>query len=334
MLSVVITNYNGAALLQKNLPKLFSLLEKTKHEYEVIVVDDKSTDGSLTVLNDCRLQNAELRIIEKEKNEGFASTVDLGIRSAKGDHVFTLKTDSIPEKEDYFDLMLAHFLKNEKLFAVTAALKTIENGKEEIRGRGIITFAKGFFLHFRTHEDYHNWLKSSRVGAALAAAHKRAGTSPAPTDLFSSWPDGSASVFNKKIYEKLGGFDSLYNPFYWEDTDLGYRAWKSGYEVEFEPKAILLHDHEQGVIAKSYDEVSRRRITLRNQFIFTWKNSDLKYFLIHHVWLVYHLLVALRNHDWDWFYSFWQALVRIPTIWKKRIVQEKIYTKSDEEILS
>lgn len=114
MISIVITNYNGAHLLKKNLPKVLSLLEKSKLEHEIIVVDDHSTDDSLTVLTTLSrggLVNGSnrLQVISKEKNEGFASTVDMGIRAAKGEYVFTLKTDTVPEKPEYFQLLLDHF---------------------------------------------------------------------------------------------------------------------------------------------------------------------------------------------------------------------------------
>ncbi|PJE58197.1 MAG: glycosyltransferase family 2 protein, partial [Candidatus Portnoybacteria bacterium CG10_big_fil_rev_8_21_14_0_10_36_7] len=42
----------------------------------------------------------------------------------------------------------------------------------------------------------------------------------------------------------LNGFDELYSPFYWEDIDLSYRAWKTGYTVLFDPQVLVEHHHE------------------------------------------------------------------------------------------
>ncbi|MBI3558939.1 glycosyltransferase family 2 protein [Candidatus Gottesmanbacteria bacterium] len=151
MISVVIPSFNSAKLLQKNLPRLIKLLNSSKLNFEIIVVDDASTDKSVNLLRSHLANQGEtfLRIIENPKNLGFASTVDRGIRAARGEIVFTLKTDSLPASPDYFKLMLKHF-KNKQVFSVTAALKTMENGKEEIRGAGEIYFEKGFFLHRRS----------------------------------------------------------------------------------------------------------------------------------------------------------------------------------------
>ena len=52
---------------------------------------------------------------------------------------------------------------------------------------------------------------------------------------------------------KLGGFDGLYDPFYWEDIDLSYRAQKSGYKVIFEPKSIVTHEHEKGTVKEMFE---------------------------------------------------------------------------------
>ncbi len=282
MISVVIPNFNSATLLKKNLPRLLELLKKTKLEHEVIVSDDASTDGSLEYLKSLEPSHQNLVTLRSFVNTGFAGNVDRGIRAAKGEIVFTIKTDAIPESSDYFKLMLKHF-ENPKVFAVSAALKTVENGKEEIRGNGEIYFEKGFYLHRRRHP-----------GARRA--------------IGSSWSDGSASAFRKDLYLKIGGFDHAFNPFYWEDVDLGFRAWKAGYEIHFEPKAILLHNYKSGAISCHYSPEQIKIISLRNQFIFTWKNADFKHKLLFFLWQPYHLAVALKNKDWDWFKACWQAI--------------------------
>lgn len=304
MISVVIPNYNSADLLKKNLPRLLELLKKSKLEHEVIVADDASTDDSLKVLADF-----PVRTVTSNKNTGFAGNVDRGIRQARGEVVFTLKTDSIPAEADYFKLLLKHF-DDPKVFAVSSALKTTEDGKEEIRGCGEIYFQKGFFLHRRG--------PSTQLG----------------TSLHSAWADGGASAFKRDLYRKIGGFDSLYNPFYWEDTDLGYRAWKAGYEVHFEPKASLLHNYESGAIARHYDQRQVKTISQRNQFIFTWKNADLKHLLLYFLWEPYHFAVALKNRDGNWFKAYWQASAKFLIIMRQRLWQKMVTKLSDDLALS
>ncbi len=287
MISIVIPNFNSEKLLAKNLPKLLDLLKKAKLKFEIIVVDDASTDESVGLIRSPLANQGEtfLKIIENPKNLGFASTVDAGIRAARGEIVFTLKTDSLPESPEYFRLMLkkVHPLKKDEpsekqVFSVTAALKTIENGKTEIRGAGEIYFEKGFFLHRRKN------------------------------DTSTDWPDGSASAFRKDLYLKLGGFDKIYDPFYWEDVDLGFRTRKVGYLCFFEPKAVLIHEHESGAISRHYSPEQIKEISLRNQFIFTWKNGNLKQRLLCLFWGPYHCLIAFKNRDW----VFFRAIVNFP----------------------
>ena len=301
MISVVVPNFNSAALLKKNLPRLLELLGKSGLEYELIVADDASTDDSLKIVEAIE---SDIKIVRSVKNTGFAGNVDRGIRAAKGGIVYTIKTDAIPEKAEYFKLLSAHF-KDPRVFAVSAALKTKENGKQELRGSGEIYFEKGFFLHRRGNDSA----------------------------IMTAWADGSASAFRRDLYLKIGGFDGLYNPFYWEDTDLGYRAWKAEYKIDYEPRAVLLHDFESGVIAGHYTKKQIETISLRNQFIFVWKNGDFKHILTYFLWEPYHDLVAVKNRNWAFFEAWWQAALCLPGILVARWRQKALVKLSDDQVL-
>lgn len=303
MISVVIPNYNGEGLLKKNLPKILELLKESKLEFEIIVVDDASTDDSRSVLEPFARPGLA-NIIYRRQNGGFPVAVDQGIREARGEIIFNIKNDAVPLKSDYFKLMLEHF-KNKEVFAVSAGLRTVENNKEEIRGSGVIYFEKGIFKHGRGSNE-------SKITA---------------------WADGGSSAFNKAIYLKIGGFDPVYRPGYWEDVDLGYRAWKAGYRVDFEPQAVLLHDFESGVFKKKYGERQIRLINLRNQFIFTWKNADFSNLLKFFQWEIYNHLAAVKSGNHDFIKAYWMAVLRLPEIIKSRIFQKKINKFTDSEVL-
>lgn len=294
MISVVIPNYNGEKLLAKNLPKILEFLEKSKLEFEIIVVDDKSEDNSLGFLR----KQKGIRLIEREENGGFPVSADQGIREAKGEIVFVLKNDVVPEKADYFSLVLKHF-KDPEVFAVSSAIKTQENGREEIRGTGEIYFEKGLFKH-------------------------RRGSNEAK---ISAWPDGGSSAYKRDFYLKIGGFDPVFRPGYWEDVDLGYRAWKAGYKVRFESKAMLLHDFESGVYKKKYGEGQIKLINLRNQIIFTLKNADFKNLILHLAFLILNL--RIRN----FFKAYLLAMRRLSEIIKSRIGQKQVDKLTDLSVL-
>ena len=80
VVSIVIPNFNGEKILEKNLPKVIKAVGSS----EIIVVDDASADDSLRILNNFKLR---IRIIKNEKNLGFASTVNKGVREAKRKNV-------------------------------------------------------------------------------------------------------------------------------------------------------------------------------------------------------------------------------------------------------
>lgn len=300
MISVAIPNFNSGDRIVKNFPKLFDLLRKSKFDFEVLVIDDCSTDDSVFKLeNYLEFEDWSLRILKKSSNTGFGMTVDRGVREAKGEIVFVLNVnDILPEKPEFFKLMLEHF-KDPKVFSVAAKKREAKD-----HGCGEIYFEMGFFLHRR----------ADKIGK------------------FSAWADGGAQALRKEYYLKIGGFDPLYK-FYWEDVDLGYRAWKAGYEVHFESKAILLHQKKEGPIAKYYNGRQRRIMNLRNQFIFTWKNSDLKRFFLAFLWLPYYLSIALKNGDWDFLMAYLQAKRQFLKILTARFRQKKVTKLSEDQVL-
>lgn len=296
--SIVIPNYNGKEILRENLPKIFDAVG----DAEIIVVDDASTDGSLEVLGSFK---EEIKVIKNEKNLGFSLTVNRGVKQAKGEVIILLNTDVVPEK-DFLNPLLYHFSDN-NIFAVGCMDKSIENGKIILRGRGIGCWKKGFFVHARGEVDKTNTL----------------------------WVSGGSGAFRRSIWEKLGGFDELYSPFYWEDIDLSYRAIKSGYKILFESKSIVIHEHEKGAIKSTYSDFDVKVIAYRNQFIFVWKNiTDFFLRLDHLRWLPYYFLRAFLKGDIALIKGILNALILLPKIIKYKDIEKKLFILKDKEILT
>lgn len=318
-ISIIIPNYNGQDLLKKNLPKVFEAISLYKNgKAEIIVIDDCSTDNSIEGIKslELKIQNylstlssrpkgsLKLKIIRNEKNMGFSSTVNKGVKEATGDLILLLNTDVVP-KNNFLDPLVKHF-KDEKVFAVGCMDKSIEDGKVILRGRGIGTWKRGFLVHSRGEVNKTNTL----------------------------WVSGGSGAFRKSVWDYLGGFDELYNPFYWEDIDLSYRALKSGYRILFEPKSIVVHEHEEGAINSTYSNFKVKTIAYRNQFIFVWKNAtDLNLQFSHLLWLPYHFLKALIEKDLAFFKSFLMVFFLLPKIIKHSIEDQRLFVKSDKEVM-
>jgi len=295
--SVVIPNYNGEEILGKNLPKV---LEAAK-DAEIIVVDDASVDGSLRVLNNFK---TKIRVVKNEKNLGFSSTVNKGVREAKGEIVILLNTDVAPEK-NFLAPLLSHF-KDDSVFAVGCLDKSIEKNSTVLRGRGVGYWKRGFLIHSRGEVD-----KASTL-----------------------WVSGGSGAFRKSIWGKLNGFNELYNPFYWEDIDLSYRAVKSGCKIIFESESVVIHEHEEGAVKERFPSSEIKAIAYRNQFIFVWKNAtDLDLQLIHLLWLPYHFVKACLRRDLAFFKGFFSAFALLPKIIKSSIEDQKMFVLKDSQIM-
>jgi len=310
-ISVIIPNYNGENLLKENLPKVLDALKDYKKgKIEIIIPNDPSTDNSKDVIHAFISSIKEKHIVgktvdNKNKNEGgFSKNVNRGVKLATGDVLILLNSDVIPHK-GFLEPLLKHF-EDEQVFAIGCMDESIEDGKTVLRGRGVGKWQRGFLTHQAGKLDKHNTL----------------------------WVSGGSGAFRKSAWDKLQGLDPLYNPFYWEDIDLSYRAIKSGYKTIFEPKSVVTHEHEKGAIKSKFKSDLVKKITYRNQFTFVWKNiTEPRLLLSHIAWLPYYFIKAFLSGDWVFFSGFYLALMRFPKVMQSRRVAQKLFVKSDTTIL-
>lgn len=296
--SIVIPNWNGAYLMCKHLPKVIAASEGA----EIIVADDCSSDESLELL---REKFSAVRVVANKKRQGFAGNVNSGVAKAKGDIVVLLNTDVEPEK-GFLKPLLPHF-NDPKVFAVGCLEKSYDSGGIVLRGRGEAKWRRGFFEHSRGEVD-------------------RSDT---------AWVSGGSGAFRRSIWNKLGGMDTLYSPFYWEDIDLSYRALKAGYKLAFEKKGVIGHYHEEGKIKSEFTPADVKRIAYRNQFTFIWKNlSDPTWLLLHCLWTPLKIVRAALTGDMLMFEGYLWALARLPRIFLSRIRTSAHWRTSDRDIFS
>ena len=310
-ISIIIPNYNGAELLKKNLPKVVEAVSGYKDgQVEIIIADDPSTDGSQEVITTFRENLHEKNIVAKtisNKNPeeaGFSKNVNRGVSLATGDILVLLNTDVAPHK-NFLEPLVKRFT-DETVFAVGCMDESIEENKTVLRGRGVASWQRGFIVHKAGNLD--------------------------KDDTF--WVSGGSGAFRKNIWDKLNGLDELYNPFYWEDIDLSYRAMKSGYKVLFEKESVVTHEHTKGAIKTQFTNTKINTVAYRNQFIFIWKNiTDLNLLQLHYQWLPYHFLKALLRKDAAFFKGYFAALSVITKIKKKRATARKLFVKHDGDVL-
>ena len=295
--SIVIPNWNGVYLMKKHLRDVIA----SAPDAEVIIADDMSTDGSVEYL---RKNFPSVTVVARTKREGFAANVDAVVGSAHGDVVVLLNTDVAPEK-GFLTPLLIHF-RDPDVFAVGCLEKSREQGKIILRGRGIARWVKGYFIHARGETD-------------------RSDT---------AWVSGGSGAFRRSMWNELGGMDAVYNPFYWEDIDLSYRARKAGWKILFEPKSVVHHYHEEGKIQREFSADDVKRVVYRNQFIFIWKNvTDTGIIIAHLLITPIRIIQALFSGDHLMLQGWFLALLNLPVVLKKRMIQKHLYKISDRQLV-
>jgi GT2 family glycosyltransferase len=299
--SIVIPNWNGAEKLRHNLPDVIQaamfLDQEAKVPFsvtEIIVVDDASSDNSLDVL---KKEFPQVRVIAKKKNSGFSGTVNIGVAASHGEIVVLLNSDAKPQK-NFLQYAIPHFAEK-SVFSVGC----------NVGGNwSWAKFENGYVWHY-------------------AVDKKLIDTKKAHETL---WASGGSGVFRKSIWEELGGLDELFNPFYEEDFDLGYRATKRGYINLWEPRSIVEHYKEKGVIETHFKKSRVATIAQRNQLYFIWKNISSKQMTSEHKKA---LLKQMKDHP-KYSRIVFSALVHLPEVLKKRKIERQHQKLTDEQILS
>jgi len=307
---VIIPNYNGAALIQKNLPHVITAVEEIP-DTSITIIDDASGEEDRARLRTL-IQSyvgrspVQIQLIENERNLGFSGTVNKAAFLSAAEFLVFLNSDVLPSK-NFLHAPLQDFHFDKELFGVGFLDESIEKDTVVSRGRGKAVWRRGMLIHRRGETD--------------------------KKDTF--WISGGSCIVRREIFIQLGGFDELYNPFYWEDIDLSYRAQKVGFHILFQPDSKVVHEHEKGAIKTHYSEFQIHAIAYRNQLIFIWKNiTDSILFRSHLLYVPYYLLKAFFRFDTAFLYGFLLALKLLPDIIQKRKKQKRIAVKKDSDIIS
>ena len=256
--SVVIPNFNGIAFLDS---VLASLEGQTLSNFEVILVDNGSTDGS------CSFVTANypwVHLIELSENFGFCGAVNAGIRAAKAPYVLLLNNDT-EVKEDFVEEMLAAIRRHKNAFSCGARMVQYHD-RDKLDDVGNYYCALGWSFARGRGKDIHAYETEDRIFSACAGA----------------------AIYRKKILEKIGYFDEEHFA-YLEDTDIGYRARIYGYENWYAPKAIVYHVGS-GTSGSRYNQF-KTRYSSRNNIYLIYKNMPLLQIILNLPFLVTGFLV-------------------------------------------
>lgn len=295
-LTVIIPVYKNYEIIEKTLCNNLNFLEDAKI---LIVVDG----GDFELGEKIKSLDRRISVFVNPFHGGFSYSANIGIENVKTPYFFLLNSDVF--LIDYsFKKAIEILDKNEMLFAVTMRQKEKDG---TYVGKNKIFFKDGFIQHS----------KADDLRKGLTA-----------------WAEGGASIFRTKMVRLLEGFDELYSPFYWEDIDISYRAYKMGWKVLFDPSIKVVHHHES-TIKKYFKPSFIFQTAYKNQLIFFWKNiSEKEYFNKHFILLPQKILKELSRCNIDFILGFLKAFKKLPKIIERRKNNMPTYTKTDKEIIS
>jgi len=226
---------------------------------------------------------------------GFASTANRGVRAARYALVFLVNND-VALEDSTLPPLAAHFGAapgSPPVFVVASQVYDYDTGRLSGAGqlgdfrRGFIGIHRRYFVEPSDEQPSRAWLT-----------------------LFAT---GGSSMFDRRTFLDLGGFDEAFAPFGWEDVELSLRAWKLGFEVHYEPRSAVWHQFSS-TIRPAYSRRYVRMIYERNRLLAHWYHLDsASEKAAHGAFLGLKLAGSLFNGHWE----LWPATVRALSRWNE-----------------
>ena len=251
--SVIIPNYNGAAYLEG---VLSSLEQQDFQNFETILVDNGSTDGSIAIVTE---KFPWVHIVELPDNFGFSRAVNEGIYASGAPYVLLLNNDTEVDKS-FVREMFAAIKRHKKAFSCSARMICYHE-RSKLDDAGNYYCALGWAFARGKGKDIHTYEREERIFTSCAGA----------------------AIYRKELFEKIGYFDEEHFA-YLEDIDVGYRARIFGYENWYAPKALVYHVGS-GTSGSRYNQF-KTRYSSRNNVYLIYKNMPFLQILLNLPFLV------------------------------------------------
>lgn len=216
-ISIMVPAHNEATVIKKCVKSLLNL-DYPNDKYEVIIINDNSTDNSLEILSKLQIENKDrnLIIINTDNiigGKGKSNALNIGFKKSKGEFLVIYDADNTPEKESLVYLIQT-ILKDKKLGAVI--------GKFRCRNKENNLLTKFINIETLTFQ----WMAQAGRWQLLKVC-----TIP-----------GTNFVIRRNLIKKMGGWDSKALT---EDTEISFRLYRMGYKIKFMPLAVTWEQEPQ-----------------------------------------------------------------------------------------
>lgn len=288
-ITFLVLNWNGEKVISRCLTAIERALSNFHGSGEILVVDNGSQDSSVALIEQ---DYPYVRLIKLGRNLGFSEGNNIGVRESQGDIVVLVNNDAYVHPN--FIVYVSPHFDDDQVFSVSPKVYRTDGST--------------FFLG-RTGVRFHRGMIKTKFNGDVYS-------SPVPS-LFAS---GGSGAYDRKKFIELGG---LLNLLYWEDLELGYRAWKKkAWRTIYEPRSLVYHDVATSFI-KVYGRKKLKTIRERNRFLFQWYSiSDPLLRRKHLVSVPFLLMYFLFRREFSYLGGFIQALL----IWQrfKREAQNRV----------
>lgn len=241
LVSIIVPTWNGLPLLKKCMN---GLTTQTYRDFEIVVVDDGSNDGTSAWLESRR---SKIRPLILPINRGFAAAMNAGIAVTTGEYLIALNNDTVPDPG-----FVEHMVSSAQTGYDMVAGRVVLDGHNVIDSAGISVLRDGC-----SKERLRGVPEES-----IQALHQ--------TEVFG--PSAAASLYSRRMLNRIGLFDESFEAFY-EDVDLAWRARIGGFRCLYNPRATVRHVH-----SASYGKLSIRKLFLleRNRYWILWRHYPVR----------------------------------------------------------
>lgn len=246
--SIVIPNYNGQKYLQDCIDSLYHI-DFIRENYEIIVVDNASSDNSCEFILSTY---PDVILIKAEKNLGFASGCNLGIKNSSGEYIVLLNNDTVVDTNWLKELVAVADCDRDS--AIVGSKLLFKNKPNEIQNAMSYLTDRGDGGDLGTHQPDEGQYDTLREAMAVC---------------------GASMLIKRTLIEDIGAFDEDFFAYY-EDMDLCYRSRLYGKKIVFAPKSIVYHVHTgtSGEWSPLFTF-----LVLRNKLLLHLKNSPVGFLL-------------------------------------------------------
>ena len=270
--SIIIVNYNAKDLVLKCIDSIF--LKTVGLHYEVIVIDNCSTDGSVDLLS----QNNRIRLIKLDANLGFGLANNEGFKIAKGKYVFCLNPDTLLLNNAI--KILYDFMENRSEVGICGGnLYDIDMNPTHSYRMMLPSIWWELDWHLNLIYTKLRWGQNSEFNHT-------------DNPLQVGYITGADMMVRKDVIDRVGGF-SKYFFMYYEDCELTWRIRKAGYKVYSIPSAHI--QHLEGKSFKSNEYTKKQQFSIQSLLMYRKLcYSSMSLFLIKNIFF---LKSMLSNND-------------------------------------